>query len=160
MRALLFGRFRRGDLGLGFLFGQGLFKILDGKLELFNQQLAALRGLPVLFAPCLGQHQLQPLDFQPADRHLALRQRQLLALRKDHRVRSGKIAGSGSEGIVTMTNQPYSPQKIPLDSCRESKSHSLTGSLRTPSCLRHSPVDAGQEIRELRNADRHNAVRH
>jgi hypothetical protein len=31
-----------------------------------------------------------------------------------------------------MTIQPYSPLKIPTDFLRKSKSHSLTGSLRTP----------------------------
>src|SRR6202049_2776012 len=35
---------------------------------------------------------------------------------------------TGSEGVVTPTNQPYSPQKIPPDFLRESKSHSLTAS--------------------------------
>jgi hypothetical protein len=49
--------------------------------------------LPELLAPGLGQHQLQPLDFQAADRHFALRQRQQFSLRKDHRVRSGKVSG-------------------------------------------------------------------
>src|SRR4029077_2474775 len=71
-----------------------------------------------------------------------------------------RSAGSGSEGVVTMTNQPYSPQKIAPDFCYESKSHSLTGSLRTPCCLWHAPVNSGQQIGQLRNADRDNAVRH
>jgi hypothetical protein len=70
-----------------------LFKILDGQLKLLDQQPVALRRLSVLLAPRLGQHQLQPLDFQAADGHFALRRRQLLALRKDHRVRSGKVGG-------------------------------------------------------------------
>jgi len=91
LRTFLFGGFWSRDLGLGFLLGLGLFKILDGQLELLDQQPAAFRGLPVLLAPCLGQHQLQPFDFQPADGHFALRQRQQFALRKDHRVRSGKV---------------------------------------------------------------------
>jgi len=91
--ALLLGGFWCRDLGLGFLLGLGLFKILDGQLKLLDQQLAAFRRLPELLAPRLGQHQLQPLDFQPADGHFALRQRQLFALRKDHRVRSGKVGG-------------------------------------------------------------------
>ncbi|WP_370103429.1 hypothetical protein [Bradyrhizobium yuanmingense] len=47
--------------------------------------------MPELFSPCLGQHQLQPLDFQPAEGHFALRQRQLFTLRNDHRMRSGKV---------------------------------------------------------------------
>jgi hypothetical protein len=49
--------------------------------------------LPVLLAPRFRQHQLQPLDFQAADGHFAGRQRQQFALRKDHRVRSGKVGG-------------------------------------------------------------------
>ena len=65
--ALLFSCFWRCDLGLGFLLRLGLFKILDGELELLDQQLAAFRGLRELFAPCLGKHQLQPLDFQPTE---------------------------------------------------------------------------------------------
>ena len=93
MRALLFGYFWSCDLGLGFLLRLGLFKILDGEFKLLDQQLAAFGGLPELFAPRLGQHQLQPLDFQPADGHFALHQRQLFTLRKDHRVRSGKVGG-------------------------------------------------------------------
>jgi hypothetical protein len=58
LRALLFGCFWSCDLGLGFLLRLGLFKILDGEFELLDQQLAAFRRLPELFAPRLGQHQL------------------------------------------------------------------------------------------------------
>jgi len=42
LRTLLFGGFRRRDLGPGFLLGLGLFKILDGQLKLLDQQPAAL----------------------------------------------------------------------------------------------------------------------
>jgi hypothetical protein len=91
--ALRLGGLWRGDLGLGFLFGLGLFKVLDGELELLDQQLAAFGGLSELLASCLGQHQLQPLDFQPADRDLASRQRQQFTLRKDHCMRCGKVGG-------------------------------------------------------------------
>jgi hypothetical protein len=91
LRALLLGGSWCGELGLGLLLRLGLFKILDGKFELLDQQLAALRRLPELFSPCLGQHQLQPLDLQPADGNFALGQRQLFALRKNHRVCSGKV---------------------------------------------------------------------
>ena len=93
LRTLLLGGFRCRDLGPGFLLGLGLFKILDGQLELLDQQPAAFRRLPELLATCLGQHQLQPFDFQAADGHFALRQRQQFSLRKDHRVRSGKVGG-------------------------------------------------------------------
>jgi hypothetical protein len=58
LRALLFGGFRSCDLGLGFLLRLGFFKILNGKFELLDQQLAAFRRLPELLAPRLGQHQL------------------------------------------------------------------------------------------------------
>jgi hypothetical protein len=48
LQALLLGGPWRGDLGLGFLFGLGLFKILDGELKLFDRkrrsQATALRA--------------------------------------------------------------------------------------------------------------------
>ena len=88
-RTLLLGGFWCRDLGLAFLLGLGLFQILNGQRKLLDQQPAAFRGLPELLAPCLGQHQLQPFDFQATDGHLALRKRQQFALRKDHRVRGG-----------------------------------------------------------------------
>ena len=91
LRALLLGGFRCRDLGLAFLLGLGLFQILDGQLKLLDQQPAAFRGLPELLAPCFGKHQLQPFDFQAADGHFALRQREQFAPRKNHRVRSGKV---------------------------------------------------------------------
>jgi hypothetical protein len=59
---------------------------------------------------------------------------------------AARSAGSGSEDVVTMTNQPYSPLTIAVDLRRESISHSLTGSLWTPHCPRHPPVNSGQEI--------------
>jgi hypothetical protein len=40
----------------------------------------------------------QPLDFQPAGGDFALGQGQLFALRKDHRVRSGKVGGKRIRG--------------------------------------------------------------
>jgi hypothetical protein len=43
-----------------------------------------------------------------------------------------------------------------LVTCQSASSRDL----RTPDLLRHAPVDSGQEIRELSNADRHNAFRH
>ena len=144
--ALLPGGFRCCDLGLGFLLGLGLFKILDGKLELLDQQPAALGRLPELLAPRLGQHQLQPLDFQPADAHFAVHQRQQFALRKDHCVRSSKVGGKRIGGRRHDDNPTYSPPKIPSDFRRESKSHSLSGSLWTPGCLRHPPINSGEEI--------------
>jgi len=99
--------------------------------KLLDQQ-PARSEMPELLAPCLGQHQLQPFDFQAADSHFALRQRQQFALRKDHRVRSGKVGGKRIGGVVTLTIQPYSPLKIPQIFLRESKKPQLNRSLRTP----------------------------
>ncbi len=62
--------------------GLGLFNIFDSQLKLLDQQPAAFRRLPELLAPCLGQHQIQPFDFQPADGHFTLRQRQQFTLRR------------------------------------------------------------------------------
>ena len=75
-----------------------LFQVLDGKFELFDQLLAALGGLSELFAPGLGQQQLQALDLQPDDLGFALRRdlfrlllRQQFALREDHRMGAGEV---------------------------------------------------------------------
>lgn len=122
MHALLFGGFRRCELGLGFLLSLGLFKILDGEFELLDQQLAALRRLPELFSSCLGQHQLQPLDLQPANGHFAPRQRQLLALRNDHRVCCGKVGGKRigwrrheDESTIFVAKNPARFNRKPVD---------------------------------------------
>ena len=45
-------------------------------------------------------------------------------------------------------------------SVRKSKSHGLTRRLWPPGFLRHPPVNSGQKIRELGDADRHNTVGH
>jgi hypothetical protein len=79
--------------------GPRLFEIFDPKLNLLDQQLAAFGGLPELLAPRLGQVQLQPLDLQPADGDFALRQSQLLALRKDYRS-EGRLLDAISAHVV------------------------------------------------------------
>ena len=75
-------------------------EIVDGQFELFDQQLAALGGLPEMLAPGFGQKQLQPLDFEASDRQFALRQDaqrllffQQCACRNDHRVGAGQGPG-------------------------------------------------------------------
>jgi hypothetical protein len=98
LRTLLLGGFWCRGLGLCFLFGLGFFRILNCQLKLLDQQPAAFRGLPVLLAPRLGQHQLQPFDFQTTDGHFAGCQRQQFALRQDHRVRGGKFGGKRIRG--------------------------------------------------------------
>ena len=68
--------------------------------------------------------------------------------------------GSGSEGVVTSPIQPDSRQKIVPVPQRESIRHASPGGLRPPGFLGHPPIDSGQKIRQLCNADRHNTVRH
>ena len=113
VRTLFLGGLRRSNIGLGIVFGLGLFEVLDRKLELLYQQLAAIGGLPELLASRLRQHQLQSLDLEPADSDFALRQGQLLTLREDHRMRSGQdrrevIRKASSRGRF----KSYSPLKI------------------------------------------------
>jgi hypothetical protein len=48
-RELVFGGFRCCGLGFGFLFGLGLFEVLDGKFELLDQQLATFGGLSAMW---------------------------------------------------------------------------------------------------------------
>ena len=57
-----------------------------------------------------------------------------------------------------MTNQTYSSQKIARDLRRQTKNFNLAGRLGTPSGLRHAPVNAGQKVGQLRDADRDNTV--
>ena len=95
MRTLLLVSFWCRGLGLCFLFDLDFFRILSGKLKLLDQQPAAFRGLPVLFAPRRGQQQLQQFDLKTTDGHFAGRQRKQFVLREDHRVRGGN-GGGGS----------------------------------------------------------------
>jgi hypothetical protein len=142
------------------LFGLGLFEVLDRKLQLLDQQLAALGGLTELFAPRLGQHQLQPLDLQPADSDFALRQGELLALRKDHRMRGGKIGGKWFGGRRHEDDSNHIRcKKSRRISILSQKATASAGRLWTPGFPRHSPVDARQQVGELRNTDRDHTVR-
>ena len=112
---LFFRRFGRGDLGFGFFGALRLFQILDRQFELFDQLLAALGGLSELFAPGLGQQQLQALDLQPDDLGFALRRdpfrlflRQQFALREDHRVGAGEVGRKRIGGVFHAPIEPYS----------------------------------------------------
>jgi hypothetical protein len=99
-RALfILGYCRCGDLGFRFLGALRFFQILNGQFELFDQLFAAFRRLAKVFAPRLGQHQLQTLDLEPAGRYLALQQRQCVTLRGDHRVGAGEVARKRIGGV-------------------------------------------------------------
>ena len=82
---------RSGDLGLGLFLGLRLLEIDDGEFKLFDEVFAALRGLPELLPPSLGEQELQPLDLKHPNLRLAARFRQHLALDKDLRAGRGKI---------------------------------------------------------------------
>src|SRR2546429_8203911 len=71
------------DFSLGLFLGLGLLEIEDGELELFDDVLAALRRLPELFSPQLGEHEFQPLDLKRPDVRFTARFRQHLALHEE-----------------------------------------------------------------------------
>src|SRR3981189_1798305 len=48
--------------------------------------------------------------------------------------------------------------KNPARSSSSATNISSSGSLWTPGCLRHAPIDSGQKVRQLRDADRDDAV--
>ena len=73
---------------------------------------------------------------------------------------AARSVGSGSEGIATRQVQSDSSQKIALVPPRESIRHVSPGRLWPPGFLGHPPIDSGQKIRELCDADRHNTIRH
>jgi hypothetical protein len=54
--------------------------------------------LSELLATRLGQHEFQPLEFEPAYDRLAPRYRQHFTLRQDHRMRAGEVCGERSGG--------------------------------------------------------------
>ena len=92
MPALRPGGLRLRGLCLGLFLGLRLFQLLDRQFELLDEELAALRRLPVGLAARPGQLQLQPLDLEGADFRFALRGGEHLALGEDHRVRARQIA--------------------------------------------------------------------
>src|SRR6202022_766977 len=79
------------DFSLGLFLGLGLLGIEDGELELFDDVLAALRRLPELFSPQLGEHEFQPPDLKRPDVRFTARFRQHLALHEDHRAGARKV---------------------------------------------------------------------
>ena len=84
----------------------------------------ALILIVALYAPGLRQQQLQPLDLQAAHGDFALRQSELLALRKDHRMRGGKIVGKRFEVRRHGAIQPQPRQQVATVPTAESIGHS------------------------------------
>jgi hypothetical protein len=79
--------------------GRGLLKLGQLQLELVDEPLAPLAGLPELLAPGFGQQQLQALDLEPGDGDQCLCLVPAVALGQDHRVRRGEVGREGS-GLV------------------------------------------------------------
>ena len=118
-----FGSLGRGSLGLRLRNGLRLLEILNGELELLDELLAALGGLPKLCTPRLSQHQLQTLDLQGADLRLAFGSNpqrllfgQELALCEDQRVGARKIGRERIGRVGHDPIQPYSLAKIAFGS--------------------------------------------
>ena len=155
---------RRRLLGRQFILGRRRFQLFELKLHLLQQPRLALRAGAVKLAP-----QLLDLELEMADERFRARQVRLsigrfgagtgeLGLRldaggtlgNDHRMRGGKIGrerfagGHGDDGITFVT--VCKPKVLPDRG-------------RSPRLLWVSPINAGQQVTELRRRDRHHAIR-
>ena len=90
---------RLGGLDRRLVLGRGLLELGQLQLELVDEPLAPLAGLPELLAPGLGQQQLQALDLEPGGGDQGLGLVPGAALGQDHRVRRGEVGGQGC-GLV------------------------------------------------------------
>ena len=153
-----------------FRFGLRFLQILDGQFELFDKQLGALGRLAKRLAPRLRQHQFEALDFQLADGEFVARHRQRRlfpfqqgALREDHRVCAGEVGGERFRERRHMQRESCFASKVEQN--KAISTHCVMPSrsashLWTPCLQRHAPIDSGEQIRQLRDADRDRAVRH
>ena len=105
---------RLGSLGRRLVLGRGLLELGQLELELVDEPLAPLAGLPELLAPCLGQQQPQALDLEPGAGHQgfgvagpALGLEPAVALGQDHRVRRGEIGGRDAGSFLTGLMQAH-----------------------------------------------------
>jgi hypothetical protein len=89
--ALLLGGFWCRDLGLGFLLGLGLFKILDGQLKQLEPCCVQKIARPARAVPWPASASV--VRFPGGRRSLSSSPALAVALRKDHRARGGKVGG-------------------------------------------------------------------
>ena len=75
--------------------GRGFLELGQLELELVDEPLAPLAGLPELLAPGFGEEQLQALDLQGGGGDHGLGLAPGAALGQDHRVRGGEIGRQG-----------------------------------------------------------------
>ena len=124
--------------------GQRLLQILQGEFELVDPG-AAFRVGPEALPSQPGDLQLQPFD-----RDLGHEPR--CPLGQDHGVGGGEIGGK-RRGLGRVRHARE--KSILLSLCNALSSSDRT---RTPALLRHPPVDAREQVAELRRRDRHGTV--
>jgi hypothetical protein len=156
--ALLFLLLGSGDLCLGLFLGLRFLEIGDGELQLLDELLAALRGLPGLLPPGLTASMRFSRSISCAQTAASLRASANIS--RCARIiawAAARSAGSGPEGVITIRFNHIRNRK----SCPVYLSHktttALSGRPRTPGFLRHSPIDAVEKVSHLSGADCHHA---
>ena len=154
----------RRDLGRCFGFGGGLFQVGKLQLELLDQR-AALGRLSEPLMPQLGDRELQLRNLERPRMRLCFSTARLRfrldpsrAFGDQHRLQRRNVV---RQRIVSAhANERTTTRFVcdPSPTSRVTMPHSA-GRLRSPRVLRHPPVDAFQQIAELRRRDRHHAVR-
>jgi hypothetical protein len=147
-----------GDLGRGLFLGLRLLEIGDGKLQLLDELLAALRGLPELLAPALAR-----MSFS---RSISSAQTSASLRASDNVSRWARIiawaaarsVGIRSGSIITIRFNHIRKQKSRPIYLSHQTTTALCSRPRTPGFLRHSPIDAVEKVSRLSGADRHHAT--
>ena len=156
LRSLLLGGLRRGDLGLGSCSAWVSSRSSIASSSCSTSSLPRSEDCPNCSRRALASISFsRSISSRPTWLHSSPRSSASCRASCSRCARiiacaAARSAGSGSEGVVTMTIQPYLPAKIAPDQRPESKSRSSTGRLRTPCFLRHPPVNSGQKIGQLR----------
>src|SRR5689334_24083383 len=144
---------RRRLLGRQLILGRRRLQLLKLKLHLLQQPRLTLRASAVKLPLQLLDLQFvvgDKCDFRTGIGELGFRLETGGALGNDHRVRSGKIGRQRFKWRGHATTESYSSVAA------KQKTSSHRG--RSPCFLRMTPVNARQEITELRRRDRHYTV--
>src|SRR5690349_8251128 len=144
---------RRRLLGRQLILGRRRLQLLKLKLHLLQQPRLTLRASAVKLPLQLLDLQFvvgDKCDFRTGIGELGFRLETGGALGNDHRVRSGKIGRQRLKWRGHATTESYSSVAA------KQKTSSHRG--RSPCFLRMTPVNARQEITELRRRDRHYTV--
>src|SRR5215470_6873367 len=135
-----------------------LFQLTEAKFELFENG-TALGGLAVPLVAQLGDGELHLLDQQRPRFRLGLGGKARRFRGENHRLERRNVVRKRISGQGHATSKAQSRAPRPANVRRESKGRVLSRGLRTPRALRHPPIDAFEQIAELRRRDRHRAVR-